>query len=78
MLSQNGTLGHVVRRVHTMVYPLAGPVTIVMHSDGISGSWSPSAYPGLFAANPVLVAAVLYRDFARPQDDATVLAARLP
>ena len=78
MLSHNGTLGHAARRFQAIDYPVDDPVTatIVLHSDGVSGSWNPAQYPGLFAVHPGLIAAVLYRDAARGRDDATVLVAR--
>jgi hypothetical protein len=31
------------------------------------------SYPGLMTAHPALLAGVIYRDFARDQDDATVI-----
>ena len=43
------------------------------HSDGITTRWSLSAYPGLAARHPSIIAGVLYRDFARGRDDASVL-----
>jgi len=46
-------------------------------SDGVSARWSLSAYPGLYRRHSAVVAAVLYRDFARRRDDATVIVARL-
>ena len=45
----------------------------VMHSDGISSQWQLDPYPGLRAKHPTLVAGVLFRDFARQRDDATVV-----
>jgi hypothetical protein len=47
-----------------------------MHSDGILARWRMDAYPGLMSAHPALLAGVIYRDFARDQDDATVLVLR--
>ena len=47
-----------------------------MCSDGIGTSWSLDAYPGLAEAHPSLVAAILYRDFGRPGDDATAVVMR--
>jgi hypothetical protein len=47
-----------------------------MHSDGISARWRADAYPGLAKAHPALVAGIIYRDFGRPRDDATVLVLR--
>jgi anti-sigma regulatory factor (Ser/Thr protein kinase) len=78
MISHNGTVGHIAPRIQAFDYPLTDPATatIVMHSDGIATNWSPAAYPGLFAAHPAMIAAVLYRDFTRNRDDATILAAR--
>ena len=51
---------------------LAG-ARLVMHSDGIVARWRIDAYPGLVTAHPALLAGVIYRDFARDRDDATVL-----
>ena len=46
-----------------------------MHSDGLTARWDLRAYPALARRHPGLVAGVLYRDFNRGRDDATVLAA---
>lgn len=75
MVSHNGTAGHTARRIQAFEYPFTQPPLIVMHSDGVSGNFSLGAYPGLAAAHPSLIAAVLYRDFGRRRDDATVLVA---
>jgi hypothetical protein len=40
----------------------------------MTARWSLDAYPGLARRHPSLIAAVLYRDFARHRDDVTVLA----
>jgi anti-sigma regulatory factor (Ser/Thr protein kinase) len=74
MISMSGTAGHVARRIQTFDYPYAGGL-VIMYSDGLSTSWTLDAYPGLMRAHPSLIAAVLYRDYARRRDDATVLAA---
>ena len=79
LLTLNGTVGHAVRRIQEAAYPYpdpAGSPMMILHSDGLSASWSLEAYPGLVAAHPALIAAVLYRDFARDRDDATVLVVR--
>ena len=54
----------------------AGMPALVMHSDGVSARWSLERYPGLAVRDPSLVAGVLYRDFCRGSDDATVVAVR--
>ena len=47
-----------------------------MHSDGISARWSLDDYPGLVRRHPGVVAGLLYRDFQRESDDATVIVVR--
>lgn len=74
-VSHVGTLGHVARRFREFEYPFASDSLFVMHSDGIASGWSFDGYPGLTTAHPSLIAAVLYRDFKRGRDDATVLVA---
>jgi hypothetical protein len=46
---------------------------VILCSDGLSTSWTLDRYPKLDAAHPTLIAGVLYRDFGRRRDDATVL-----
>ena len=75
-LSHSGTAGHVARRIQEFEYPFPPGALLVMHSDGIASAWSLDPYPGLTAAHPSLIAAVLYRDFGRGRDDATVVVAR--
>jgi anti-sigma regulatory factor (Ser/Thr protein kinase) len=75
-LSHSGTAGHVARRIQEFAYPFPPGSLFVMHSDGVASNWSLDPYPGLAAAHPALVAAVLYRDFGRARDDATVVVAR--
>jgi len=76
LVPQNGIVGHAMPRVHAddVPWPTAG--RLVMHSDGISSRWRAEAYPGLLARHPALLAGVLFRDFARARDDATVLVVR--
>ena len=74
MVSHNGTAGHMVRKIQSFDYP-CGQGPMILHSDGIASSWSLDAYAGLARAHPLLLAGVLYRDFARPRDDATVVVA---
>ena len=76
MVSQNGTAGLVARRIQGFQYPISGETLLVMHSDGLSGSWTLAGYPGLAQSEPTLIASVLYRDFGRSRDDASVLVAR--
>lgn len=71
-VSLPGTAGHAARRVQEFEYPLAPGSLFLMYSDGIGSGWTPSDYPGILAAHPALIAAIIYRDLARARDDATV------
>ncbi len=73
MVSHNGTLGHEVPRVQEFEYPWTRDSTMVFHSDGVSHRWDLRHFPGLLRRDALLIAGVLYRDFRRERDDATVL-----
>jgi len=76
LVSQNGTLGAVVpRALQEYTYPLDTGAALVMFSDGLTSKTSPMGYPGLQGRHPALIAAVLYRDFSRQRDDATIMIA---
>jgi anti-sigma regulatory factor (Ser/Thr protein kinase) len=76
MVSHHGTLGHQVQRIHGFTYPWSANAVIVLHSDGISSRWDFAAYPGLALRHPMLIAGILYRDFVRRTDDASVVVVR--
>ena len=73
LVSHNGTAGHAMRRAQAFDYPLGTDSVLILHSDGVSASWSLDRYPGLVAFDPVLIAGVLFRDFSRARDDASVV-----
>jgi len=76
LVSYNGIAGHEARKIGAFTYPWSANSTLVMHSDGVSTRWTLDSYPGLSQRHPALIAGVLYRDFGRSRDDATVLVAR--
>jgi anti-sigma regulatory factor (Ser/Thr protein kinase) len=75
MMSHNGTAGHSAMRVQEFEYTLPSAGLVVMHSDGLTTSWSLEAYPGLSRRHPALIAATLYRDASRGRDDVCVVVA---
>jgi anti-sigma regulatory factor (Ser/Thr protein kinase) len=77
MASQNGTAGHEVSRIRHFEYDWPEGALLVMHTDGVSAKWDLSSYPGLALRHPSLISAVLYRDFRRHRDDATVVVSRV-
>jgi len=76
VVSLNGIVGHEMRKVQTFSYPWTASSVLVMQSDGVSASWNAGQYPGLMQHDAALIAAVLYRDFCRGTDDATVVVAK--
>ena len=76
LLSIAGTVGYQVRATRTHTAPWEPTAVAVLHTDGVSGRWSPSRYPGLLSRHPSVIASVLFRDHARDTDDATIVVAR--
>jgi anti-sigma regulatory factor (Ser/Thr protein kinase) len=76
LVSHNGTAGHELRRLQEFVQPWPIGSMLLLHSDGIATHWRLEDYPGLADRSPALIAGVLYRDFNRGRDDATVAVVR--
>jgi hypothetical protein len=78
-VSHSGIVGHsAARRFQQFDVPCPPGALLVLHSDGLGSRWDLARYPGLPLRHPGLIAAVLYRDFARGRDDVTVFVARAP
>lgn len=73
LVSFNGIAGHQCDRVQEFNYAWPDDGLLVLHSDGLSTATGLEPYPGLAARDPALIAGVLYRDFCRGRDDATVV-----
>jgi len=73
LVTHNGTVGHEARRMQLFTYPWPKGSMLLLHSDGLATHWRSGDYPGLLTCHPAVVAAVLYRDFRRRRDDATVV-----
>ena len=76
LVSLNGTVGHSVRKIREFSVPWPAGSLLVMHSDGLATHWDLATYAGLDRHHPGVIAAVLYRDLARGNDDALVVVAR--
>ncbi|HZW33059.1 MAG TPA: SpoIIE family protein phosphatase [Isosphaeraceae bacterium] len=76
MISENGTVGHAVRKIQAFDYPWAEDAVVILHSDGLATRWDLDNYPGLSRRHPALLAGLLYRDHRRGRDDVSVLVAR--
>lgn len=78
LVSHHGIAGHVAQKISEYTYPWPPGATLVMHSDGVATLRDLDPYPGLMQRDPGIIAGVLYRDFCRSRDDATVVVARGP
>lgn len=77
MVSHNGIVGLQMHKVQEFTYPWPPNALLIMHSDGLSSQFKMETYPGLAQRPPGLIAGVLYRDFRRERDDASVVVARV-
>ncbi len=76
LVSHNGTVGHVMSRTAELEYDFPPQSLLIMHSDGLKGEWNLDTYAGLRRRHPGLIAGVLYRDFKRGRDDASIMVIR--
>ncbi len=76
LLSSDGTVGYGLRKARECSAAWPPNSTLIMNTDGLSSRWNLAKHAGLLACHPVLIAAVLHRDFARNTDDATVVVVR--
>lgn len=75
MVSMNGTAGLEGRAVfREFRYPWPEGAAVVLHSDGLTSHWNLADSPALLTRGPALIAGILFRDFRRLTDDATVVA----
>jgi anti-sigma regulatory factor (Ser/Thr protein kinase) len=72
MVTHGGTVGAQLGTIRVSSYPWSGGA-LVLHTDDLTSRTSTDAYPGLLKRHPTVIAGVLYRDFARGRDDATVV-----
>ncbi len=73
LVSHNGIIGHEYRKLSEFSHPWHAQSVLLLHSDGIATQWDLDRYPGLLSRDPSLIAGILYRDFTRGRDDATVV-----
>ena len=76
LVSHNGIVGSNMRKVQEFQMDFGDDDILIMHSDGLTTRWDLERYPGLLRHHPSLIAAVLYRDYARHRDDVSVVVAQ--
>lgn len=73
LVSHSGTLGLASPRMQEFRVDWPDDGVLIMHSDGLTSRWDLSSYAGLLARHPAIIGAVLFRDFWRHRDDASVV-----
>jgi anti-sigma regulatory factor (Ser/Thr protein kinase) len=78
LISFNGILGHTMSRIHDNTVSWESGKLLILHSDGINTRWDLSLYPNITRHDPSIIAACLYRDFNRNNDDITIVVSKTP
>lgn len=77
-MSYNGTVGlNIPNSMKESTFPIEKNQHLVMCSDGIKSRWNIGQYPSIFKYDNIVLAASLYRDNFRGNDDASVLIAKV-
>lgn len=77
-ISYNGTVGlNIPSSLKESNFAAEKNQHMIMCSDGIRSRWSLTSYPSIFKYDNIILAAALYRDYTRGNDDASVLIAKV-
>lgn len=76
MVTQHGTAGVQIRKPDRTSLALPQHGLTIVHSDGLGSRWDSSALNPVLERDPTLAAAILFRNFSRGRDDATVVVVR--
>lgn len=72
--SYNGIIGmNKPSSIHTQEFECEAPVMVVITSDGVKSRWDLNKYPNIIKHDPSIIAALVYRDYARRTDDTLVI-----
>jgi len=74
----NGIVGlNIPRTLNNSILDYEKYQTLIMHSDGLKTRWNLADLQGILKHEPNIIAAALYKDNARYNDDMTVFAAKI-
>lgn len=77
--SFNGIVGHVMSsRIHDQEITWERGNLLLIHSDGLISRWDMTKYVQIQKYDPAILAACLYRDFSRGNDDTTIIVSKHP
>jgi serine phosphatase RsbU (regulator of sigma subunit) len=75
LIAYRGIVGSVMPTVRAFTLPLGQEWTLVLHSDGVSARFDPSAVDVPIPWEPEMLAQAILARYARPTDDAVVVVA---
>lgn len=76
LFNHYGIVGTILPTLEIEKYKWPSMSLLIMHSDGLNTHWDLKDYPGLTYAHPSIIAAILYRDYNRGNDDIVVMVIR--
>lgn len=77
-IGNNGIIGlNIPQRIENAAYPMEKLQQLILCSDGIRTKWDLVRYPGILKYDPMILAAILYKDHARQSDDMTILTVKV-
>ena len=77
-MSYNGIVGHnIPNTMNDQLYPAEQYNQVILCSDGIKTRWDMSKYPLISKYDQSVLAAAIYKDHARKNDDMSVIIAKL-
>jgi anti-sigma regulatory factor (Ser/Thr protein kinase) len=77
-MSYNGIVGlNIPNTINHTSTPLEKNQTLILCSDGITSRWDLSKYTFILKYDPIIMAAIIYRDHGRKTDDMSILIAKV-
>lgn len=77
-MPQNGIIGHnIPTKLVDQEMPYERNQWLVLTSDGLHTQWNPARYPGIKHYDPSILAAIIYKEYARHTDDMSVVVSKL-
>lgn len=77
--SSNGIVGHTMSpRIQNQEMSWERGSLLLIHSDGLTSRWDLTRYTQIQKYDPVILAACLYRDYSRGNDDTTIIIFKHP
>lgn len=73
-MSYNGTIGlNIPTSMKASIVEAERNQHLIMCSDGLKSKWDITRYPAILKYDPMMLAGAIYKDFARRNDDASIL-----